>query len=459
MKPNVVDINMNKHLRNRVASLFLLMPCAVAVLALPVTAIAQSAAAEVSSMQVSSDRDFRPGAHLTFRVQGTPRSQAMVRVEGLRNRIALREVSPGLFIGRYTVTRADRIDDDTEVRATLRKGNKSSTANYTFAEVMGNQTPVVVAPPALPPPAAPALRIERFGVVPFDRLEPGAELRFVLEGMPGATASVDLPGVSSDAGLREMRPGHYEGSYTLRRADNLTPARPVVATLRQGDRVATANLMLAPGQPQVQPGADNRAPNVMNLLPREGEVVPAAQAIQVSASFEDRGGSGVDPASVRMMLSGRNVTPEAQITANSVTYRGALAPGHYAVDVSARDRAGNAVRRDWSFEVAAAVPVNVPLQITNHGNNSPVDGGPVRIEGRTAPLASVAVVVDAAAPVPGGLSFSQQIYSQTVQADNNGLFNFTFSPRYAIPGARYTIGMTASKAGVNTQGSLQLMQR
>jgi hypothetical protein len=455
---------MNNHLRNHVTSLFLLMPCAVAVLALPAAAIAQSAAAEVSSMQASASRDLRPGSQLTFRVQGTPRTQAIVRIEGVRDRITLREVSPGLFVGRHTVKRADKIDEDTEVRATLRMGNKSSTANYTLAEVMGNQAPVAVAPPSPPPPAVPALRIERFGVVPFDRLEPGAELRFVLDGMPGATASVDLPGVSSNVGLRELRPGHYEGSYTLRRADNLTPSRPVVATLRQGDRVATANLVLAQAQQQgqqqlQQPGADNRAPNVVNLSPREGEVVPAAQAIQISASFEDRGGSGVDPASVRMAISGRNVTPEAQITANGVIYRGALAPGRYTVDVTARDRAGNAVRRDWGFEVAAAVPVNVPLQITSHGNNSPVDGGPVRIEGRTAPLATVAAVVEAVAPVPGGLSFSQQIYSQTVQADNNGLFTFSFSPRYAIPGARYTVSMTASKAGVNTQGSLQLMQR
>ena len=447
---------MNKHLRNNVASLFLMLPGAFAVLALPATAIAQNAEAEIGSLQVGSDAGLRPGARLSFRLMGTPRAKATVRIDGVRERIQLREVSPGLFIGRYTVKRNDRIDEGSEVSGMLRMGNRTTSADYTMAEAMRAQAPVAAAPPAVQPPAAPPLRIDRFGVVPFDRLEPGAELRFVLEGMPGATASVNLPGVANDVGLRELRPGHYEGSYTFRRADVLTPSRPIVATLRQGDRVTTANLVLQQAQ---QPVVDNRAPNVINISPREGEVVPGAAGVQISANFEDRGGSGVDPASVRMVVSGRNVTPESQVTPNGITYRAALAPGRYTVEVNARDRAGNPVRKDWAFDVAAAVPVSVPLQITSHGNNAQVDGGPVRIDGRTAPFASVAVNVEASAPVPGGLSFAQQIFSQTVQADNAGNFSFSFSPRYPIPGARYTVAMTAAKAGVNTQANLVLFQR
>ncbi len=352
-------------LRNNVVSLFLMLPCAFAVLSAPATAMAQDAQVELRSLLVSSDGGLQPGARLTFRVAGTPRATVVVRLQGVKGTIPLRELSPGLFIGRYTVKRGDRIAENSEVRANLRVGKRSSSASNTLAEVMRDQGPVVMAPPAQPaPPAAPApdLRIERFGVAPFDRIEPGAELRFALDGMPGATVNVALPGVANDVGLRELRPGHYEGSYTLRRADNLNPTRPVVATLRQGNRVATANLMLPQAQPQPQPAA-------------------------------------------------------------------------------------------------VAVPVNLPLQITSHGSNAQVAGGSTRIEGRTAPFASVAATVEASAPVPGGLSVAQQIFSQTVQADGTGQFSFSFSPRFIIPGARYTVALTATKAGVNTKANLVLVQR
>jgi hypothetical protein len=217
---------MKKHLRNHVASLFLLVPSAVALVAAPTMALAQSASPEVRSLEVRSDGEIEPGARLTFRVVGTPRARAVVRIGGIRERIELREVSRGLYIGRYRVKPGDRIENDSEIRAILRAENRSGSAEYTLAEVMSGQAPVAVVPPA--PPPAPVPRIERFSLAPIDRIEPGAELRFVLEGFPGATVRVDLPGIENDVALRETRPGHYEGSYTIRRADNLNLSRPMV---------------------------------------------------------------------------------------------------------------------------------------------------------------------------------------------------------------------------------------
>lgn len=262
-------------------------------------------------------------------------------------------------------------------------------------------------------------------------------------------------GIENDVPLREVRPGHYEGSYTLRRSDNLNPSRPMVATLRAGDRVVTANLQLQ----VAQPSNDNRPPNLVNLAPREGEVVPTGPNIQISANFEDRGGSGVDPATVRINLSGRNVTSDAQITPNSFALRANLPPGRHTVDVSARDRAGNTVRKEWSFDVAATAPATVPLQVLNYANDAQVTGGTTQVQGRTAPFASVTVKVDAIAPVPGGFNVAQQVYSQTLQADANGSFSFNFSPRFPIPGTRYEVGMVASKANVKTESRLVLHQR
>ncbi len=446
-------INRLSHLRSPIAAAMFLLPAAFVGAALPGVAHAQPAAAEVRSLDVRTDGDLGPGSRLSFRAVASPRGQAVVRVRGIKERIALREVSPGVYVARYIIKRGEVVQDDREVRVSLRLGNRTAVADYTLAEVMAAPPVATAPPPVVVPPPAP-LRIERFGVTPVERLEPGAELRFALDGAPGATVIIDLPGVANDVGLREVRPGHYEGGYTLRRSDNLNPTRPIVATLRVGERVVTANLAV----PLVQPQADNRPPQLVNISPREGESVPPGP-IQISGSFEDRRGSGVDPASVRIAISGRNVTPDAQISPNSFSYRAALPPGRHTVDVTARDRAGNAVRRDWSFDVVGVVPVSLPLQIVNHGNNEVVEGRSTVVQGRTAAFATVQAKVDASVQAPGGFGVAQQLYSQTLQADANGNFSFSFSPRFPLPGTRYDVSLIATKAGATHESRLTLFQR
>jgi hypothetical protein len=86
--------------------------------------------------------------------------------------------------------------------------------------------------------------IDRFVMQEIGRLEPGRELRFRVMGAPGGDASLDIPGVVSGVGLDETRPGVYEGTYTIRRRDDLDAFRTAVATLRHGDQRATARLEL-----------------------------------------------------------------------------------------------------------------------------------------------------------------------------------------------------------------------
>jgi len=434
---------MKAQLRNQVAALFLLAPAAVAFTALPASVLAQPATPEVRSLEVTSDNGVNPGSRLRFKLEGSPRAQASVRIRGVRSSIPLREVERGVYVGRYTIARSDRIEEGAPIRASLRHGNRTGSASYT---VPAGLTSVAVAPPPLP------LRIERFQVTGLERVEPGTELKFMIDGMPGAVASVDLPGVPNNVQLREVRPGHYEGSYTVRRADNLNVSAPLVASLRAGDRVVTANLAAPP------PAGDNRPPVIANLSPREGDTVNAAGPTVVSGSFEDRGGTGVDPASVRILLSGRNVTPDAQVTPQSFTYRTALPPGRHTVDVTAKDRAGNAVRRSWSFDVASG-PATVPIHILSHSNNGQVDGSVTHVRGRTAPFASVNVKVHAVPPIVGQFGVAQQVFSQTMQADANGHFDFNFTSPFPVPGTRYEVLLVASKADVTSETRLVLYQR
>ena len=429
---------MKAQLRNQVAALLLLVPAAMTFTALPTTVSAQPATPEVFSLHVTSSNGLLAGSRLQFTLQGTPRAQASVRIRGLGN-IPLTETSRGVYTGRYVIARDDRIDQAEKIRATLRHGNRAVTASYDIPPGLGN---VAAAP----------VRIERFQAMGLERVEPGSELRFSLEGPPGAVAFVDLPGINNNVPLREVRPGRYEGSYTIRRSDNMDFSAPVVATLRAGDRTVTANI----AAPQV--AGDNRPPAIVNMSPREGDTVAGGPFTVVSGNFADRRGSGVDPNSVRILLSGRNVTGGAQITPESFSYRAPLPPGRHTVDVTARDRAGNTVRRNWSFEVAGG-PANVQIQVLSHSNNGQVDGNGTHVRGRTSPFASVNVRVDAVPPVVGQFGVAQQVFSRTLQADANGNFDFTFNSPFPVPGTRYDISMVASKADVTHEARLVLFQR
>ena len=467
---------MNKQLRNYVASALLLLPAAATLVALPSTAMAQ-AAPEVRALDATADGRIEPGTMITFTLEGTPRSQASVRIRGMRENITLRETQRGIYVGRYTIKRGDRIDADSKVRASLESGGRVASANYDLDELL--PPPRASLPP--PPPRVVEPRIERFGMSPLERIEPGAELRFALEGTPGGIAVIDLPGVNNNLGLREIRPGVYEGTYTLRRADNFDPRRPIVATLRNGDRVTTANLNAGAGRPggdNRPPNVDNRAPTLTFLVPAEGSTVPPGPSVHVAATFEDAGGSGVDPASVQIILSGRNVTREAQISRQSLSFWGALPPGRHTVDVTARDTAGNAMRKTWSFDVASGVVpppvvrppvVVVPVvpgpsfslaaQVINHYDNTEIGPDPVLIKARTAPGATVLVTVRAIpAPAPAA-GQPRIVYAQTLQADNEGIISFTMVPGTPYPGERYDIDMVARRGALTQESHFTLRQR
>ncbi len=452
---------MKIHLRNQALSLFLLLPVASAVVSMPASAAAaaRQAAPEVQSLEVSADSGLNAGSSLQFTVEGTPRARASVRIRGVERNIPLKEASSGVYTGEYTIRRQDRIVESSTIQATIRVRNRSAIGNYSFpagfaGPLVSAAPPVFVAPPppTAPPPAP--LKIDNFTVAPIDKIEPGADLRFTLNGAPGAAATFDIPGVIDNVPMREVRTGVYEGSYTIRRLDNLSPSRPIVARLRLGDRVVTAILT----QPLM---ADAKPPVVSNLTPREGQVVAGNAATAVSASFDDTGGVGIDPKSVRILLSGRDITANSNVTSQFFSYRADLPPGRYIVDLNVKDLAGNAINKIWAFEVAnavAAAPATLPLQITSHANNAAVEGNATTVRGRTAPGATVDVKVVAVAPIAGLFGVTQDVLSQRIQADAGGNFSFDFSPRLPLPGTRYEVTMIARKADLNTESRLVLFQ-
>ncbi len=192
----------------------------------------------------------------------------------------------------------------------------------------------------------PGPSIDRFATIPVSRLERGRQLRYLVSGTPGGEVTLEIPGVAKDVKLKEIAPGHYEGTYTIGPRDNLDAFRTAVVALRAGD--GTASLRSDRAYPRER---DTRPPLITRLFPREGEVVRDEKVTEVRAAFEDV--SGVDPGSVRIVVSGKDVTQQARISADGFVYASDLPPGRHTVEVSARDNAGNAVRRAWHFNVGA----------------------------------------------------------------------------------------------------------
>lgn len=416
---------------------------------------------EITNFQINVTEQPVPGSDIDFTLEGTPRGQASVRISGINKTIALREVDPGVYEGTYTLSRRDMLSARPTARATLRVRNASVVATQSLA---GNAPPVAAAPPpvaarpAVPPPvpqSAP-LVIERFGVTPVARIEPGAELRFVAFGTPGARATFTIDGIVQNVTMAEVRPGRYEGAYTIRRNDNFPPSLNITAALEANGQVARSRLNQALL-------VDARPPTIRNLAPHNNETV-TGNPVTVSATFDDRGGVGVDPKSVKILIGGQDVTRNASITPQFITWRGDLQPGSWPVQVTAADNAGNAVRQDWLFNVASAqspppAAAALPLEISSHANNAQVSGGAVEVRGRTAPDAKVDVQVQAVASMAGFFGINQQILNQTLRSDAAGNFAFSFQSQIPVPGTRFEITVTASKGTLSREARLVLFQQ
>lgn len=406
-------------------------------------------APEISSFQVDVTDQLAPGSDLSFTLEGTPRGRASVRLSGINKNIVLSEVERGVYEGSYTLSRRDRLGPQPTATATLRVRNVSKVVTQALA---AGPPPVASQPP---PPAAPLLAIERFTVVPVARIEPGAELRFAAVGTPGARATLSIDGVVQGVPMQEVRPGRYEGAYTIRRNDNFPPSLNIVATLEGNGQTIRSRLNQALL-------VDARPPTVRNLAPQNNETV-AGNPVSVSATFDDSGGVGVDPKSVKIMIGGQDVTRNASITPQFLTWRGDLRPGAQSVEVTAADMAGNAVRQTWVFNVASPQTpppaAMLPLQITSHANNAQISGGTVEVRGRTAPDTKVEVQVQVVASVAGFFGINQQVLNQTLRSDAGGNFVFSFKPQVTVPGARYETTITATKGDLRNETRLVLFQQ
>lgn len=292
---------------------------AALVLALPLAGLSGSPAQAqtrvapapvIDGLEVNADAALRPGSTLEFTLRGTPGGTARVQVAGSDVKVPLQEDTRGVYTGHYTVRRAERgLAPGSLIRSQLTVAGRTSQASFnfppSFAAAQQGRTSAV---------AAAGTRVDRFVATPVDRLAPGTELKFVLDGTPAAQASIQVPGLPLTIPMQEQTPGHYLASYTLRLQDTVTPG-PVVATLRKGERIATAQL---------------------------------AESLVAGAARPPAAAMGAAPASA-LSLQVTSPGPNAVIDAGQVLLQGRTAPGanvHVRVDAvppSAPGRASVAV--------------------------------------------------------------------------------------------------------------------
>jgi hypothetical protein len=208
----------------------------------------------------------------------------------------------------------------------------------------------------------------------------GHTIEFVLEGTPGGQARIHIPGVETEIAMTERSPGRYIAEWTPRtrdgRAITLGQAS-VIASLRvgQNERMIQAGQALS---------VDTQAPEIRNVLPAPNAQMAAGRP-NITAVLEDPAGSGVDPATVRLTLNGRDITDQATVTQNFVAYRPAedLAPGQYRVELTARDRAGNEAREAWTFTVQALGDLVTEFTHTGRDNVRPGEEIVFTLRGQT----------------------------------------------------------------------------
>lgn len=415
-------------------------------IALTLFAPLSHAAPKITGFDVDQVTTLQPGTTVDFTLSGTPKSRATVRIGGIPRVIVLKETGRGFYEGSYTVRKKDRISGRATVVATLSKGNSHTIARLGKSILASSQAA----------PSAPVtVVIQKFSVDQYDDLEPGSELSFTLLGTPGGRATYTIENVIANRGMREVRPGVYTGRYTIRRQDKLPAVLNVVATLQAYNQVVRAQL---DRQLVAHPGPRTPSGNPFsNFAPRHNESVPYSSTFTVSGDFEDdpRKG-GVDPRSVQILFDGRDVTGQSNISSHGFSYKPAnMTPGRHNVEVRGRDANGNIVRTSWDFRMLDAAPVAIfPLDILSPHDGAEVGSGAIEVRGRTLPNASVQMTVTA-----GILALSQRIYDNTVQADRQGYFSFSFQPQIRVPGARYDITIRATRDNDMRERKLGLVQQ
>jgi hypothetical protein len=247
------------------------------------------------------------------------------------------------------------LDGRTATMADLRAGNivtvrsdpKTGKVREVVAFTPGYQPQTSVATAG--PSSGPAAQTVGISSVTDNAAHPfhvGQSVNVAADGTAGGTASFDLSNVILDTPMREVRPGHYEGSYVVQIGTNLVDAPILVTLVKNGltaHAVGTQPLNIITEPPQVKETAPASGARVNALRP------------SIYVTFSTLGGKGMNADSLQLVVDGKDVTAQSTRTGAFISYFPAadLHEGPITVQVKGTDIAGNALDYSWSFVIAS----------------------------------------------------------------------------------------------------------
>jgi len=207
----------------------------------------------------------------------------------------------------------------------------------------------VLAAPAQPTPVPPILEAVTHNVQRV--LRTGDRVTVTLRGSGGGSATFHVFGLAVDVEMREIRSGGYQaltslytGTYVVRPGD-FTRNAAVFATLAvRGTEVMASSPRLVT--------IDTRPPVITSRHPKpDARLANIRPNIAIDLLDLE---TGVNPATVRLLINGRNVTAKASISETSIAYNPetAFPPGAVRVQLTVADRARNTLQNEWTFQIA-----------------------------------------------------------------------------------------------------------
>ena len=91
-------------------------------------AAASAATPKIIRFEVDPAAGLETGAELFFSVAANPGATASVRINGVKGKLSLPEVTPGVYEGAYTINNRDRISATSAAIATVRLGERETSA-------------------------------------------------------------------------------------------------------------------------------------------------------------------------------------------------------------------------------------------------------------------------------------------------------------------------------------------
>ena len=187
---------------------------------------------------------------------------------------------------------------------------------------------------------------------------------------------------------------------------------------------------------------DGALPVIQNPYPQDTVVTTATPAI--GAAYADSGaqGSGIDPARVRLLIDGADVTRLAKVGANAIVYQPAapMAAGLHTAVLRVADAAGNVVESVWSFRIDLEGPSIAAAVTPADASTLPADALP-RISAR---YQDGAAGVDAARTV---LELDGKNVTAQAQVGPAGI---DYTPAQALAEGSHTVRLTVADQGGNT---------